>query len=230
LGTTWSATTFNDSTWALGSALFDAKRPQRTNVNGIPINTQTTLSNAANTAQIPTHYFRTHFNYSGSPSATLQLNAVVDDGSVWYLNGEEIFRNRMPAAPTPIGYGTLATGTVGDATNELFHVCVDNLVSGDNVLAVEVHQSALDSSDLTFGAQVSTYTATPPPPSARITLTRGTGGQINLSWTATGVVLQESSNLSTHPNGWSNVAGVVGNSYQTTATIGNKFYRLAPAQ
>jgi hypothetical protein len=149
---------------------------------------------------------------------------------VWYLNGEEIFRSRMPAAPAPIAYGTLATGTVGDATNEFFHVCVDNLVSGDNVLAVEVHQSALDSSDLTFGAAVSVYTVTPPPPSARLTITRGTGSQINISWTGSGVVLQESSNLSLHPNGWSNVAGVVGNSYQTTATTGNRFFRLAPAQ
>jgi hypothetical protein len=227
LGTAWSAAAFNDSAWPQGNALFDAKRPQRTNIFGVPVATQTTLSNAANTAQIPTHYFRTHFNYSGSPGATLELNAMVDDGTVWYLNGEEIFRNRMPAAPAAVNYTTLATATVGDATNEFFYVCVDNLVSGDNVLAVELHQQALDSSDLTFAAQVSVYSATPAPPSARLTITRGAGNQINISWTGSGV-LQESSNLSTHPNGWSNVAGVVGNSYQTTSAGGNRFFRLAP--
>ena len=227
LGTAWSATAFNDSAWPQGNAPFDAKRPQRTNVGGIMIGTQTTLSNAANTAQIPTHYFRTHFNYSGSPSATLELNAFVDDGAVYYLNGREIFRVGLPAAPAPIAYGTLANRTTGDATNEFFHVCVDNLVNGDNVLAVEVHQVALDSSDLTFATQVSVYTATPPPPDTRLTIARGAGNQINISWTGSGV-LQESSNLSTHPGGWSNVAGVVGNSYQTTTGTGNRFFRLAP--
>jgi hypothetical protein len=227
LGSAWSATGYNDSTWLQGPAPFDAKRPMRTNVGGILIGTQTTLSNAANTAQIPTHYFRTHFNYSGPPSATLELNAFVDDGAVYYLNGEEIFRVGLPAAPAAISYATLANRTTGDATNEFFHVCVDNLVNGDNVLAVEVHQVALDSSDLTFATQVSVYTATPPPPSARLTITRGAGNQINISWTGSGV-LQESSNLATHPNGWSNVAGVVGNSYQTTSASGNRFFRLAP--
>jgi hypothetical protein len=227
LGTGWSATAFNDSAWPQGNAPFDAKRPMRTNVGGILIGTQTTLSNAANTAQIPTHYFRTHFNYSGPPSATLELNAFVDDGAVYYLNGEEIFRVGLPAAPAAISYATLANRTTGDATNEFFHVCVDNLVNGDNVLAVEVHQVALDSSDLTFATQVSLYVATPPPPDTRLTITRGAGTQINISWTGSGV-LQESSNLGTHPGGWSNVAGVVGNSFQTTSATGNRFYRLAP--
>jgi len=85
----------------------------------------------------------------------------------------------------------------------------------------------LDSSDLTFATQVSVYTATPPPPSSRLTITRGAGNQINISWTGSGV-LQESSNISTHPGGWSNVAGVVGNSFQTTTAGGTRFYRLAP--
>jgi hypothetical protein len=227
LGTAWSATGFSDAAWPQGNAPFDAKRPQRTNVGGILIGTQTTLSNAANTAQIPTHYFRTHFNYSGPASATLELNAFIDDGAVYYLNGREILRVGLPAAPTAISYSTLANRTTGDATNEFLHVCVDNLVNGDNVLAVEVHQVALDSSDLTFATQVSVYTATPPPPDARLTIARGAGNQINISWTGSGI-LQESSSLSTHPNGWSNVAGVVGNSYQTTSGSGSRFFRLAP--
>jgi hypothetical protein len=231
LGTAWQATAYNDSTWPLGNAPFDAKRPQRTNVGGILIGTQTTLSNAANTAQIPTHYFRTHFNYSGPSSATLQFNAFIDDGAVYYLNGEEILRVGMPAAPAPISYSTLATRTTGDASNELVYACVDNLVSGDNVLAVELHQSDLGSSDLTFATEVSVYTATPPAPEARLTITRGTGtqsNQINVSWTGSGI-LQESSNLSTHPNGWSNVSGVVGNSYNTSIGTGNRFFRIAPS-
>jgi hypothetical protein len=224
----WYAVNYNDSTWEQGAAIFDAKRPPRTPplvLNGETIRTVTTLSNAANTAQIPTHYFRTHFNYSGPSTATLQLRAMIDDGAVIYLNGQEIARPGMPAAPTPIRYGTLATRTQGDGDIEYLYLCVSNLVNGDNVLAVEVHQVNLTSSDITFGVEVSVYAATAPP---RLTITQGPGpGQVTVSWTGSGV-LQQSSNLATSPTGWSNVSGVSGNSYVTTAT-GNRFFRVAPA-
>jgi hypothetical protein len=49
---------------------------------------------------------------------------------------------------------------------------------------------------------------------------------VTVSWTGSGT-LQRSLNLGTSPAGWANVAGVVGNSYTTTAT-GNQFFRLGP--
>jgi hypothetical protein len=224
----WYAVTYNDSTWDQGAAIFDAKRPARTPplvLNGETIRTVTTLSNAANTAQIATHYFRTHFNYSGPSTATLQLRAMIDDGAVIYLNGREIARPGMPAAPAAIRYGTLATRTQGDGDIEFLYLCVSNLVSGDNVLAVEVHQVNLTSSDITFGVEVSVYAATAPP---RLTITPGPAfGQVTVSWSGSGV-LQQSTNLGGSPAGWSNVSGVSGNSYVTTAT-GTRFFRVAPA-
>jgi hypothetical protein len=224
----WYAVNYNDSTWEQGAAVFDAKRPPRTPplvLNGETIRTVTTLSNAANTAQIPTHYFRTHFSYSGPTTATLQLRAMIDDGAVIYLNGQEIARPGMPAAPSPVRYGTLATRTQGDGDIEFLYLCVSNLVNGDNVLAVEVHQVNLTSSDITFGLEVSVYAATAPP---RLTITRGpAANQVTVSWTGTGV-LQQSTSLGSSPGGWSNVSGVSGNSYVTTTTGTARYFRVAP--
>jgi hypothetical protein len=228
LSNTWYAVNFNDSEWPEGTAVFDAKRPPRTNnvLSGEIIGTVTTLSNAANTAQIPTHYFRTHFAHSGGPAATVQLRAMLDDAAVYYLNGVEFFRVGLPAAPAPISYNTFSTRTVGDATNELFYACVTNLVSGDNVLAVEVHNQSATSSDITFGSEMSVYQATPPPPGSRLTITRGTTpGEVTISWTGSGT-LQANTDLG-NPNGWAAVPGVTGNSFTTQAT-GNRFFRLGP--
>ncbi|MCI0745194.1 MAG: DNRLRE domain-containing protein [Verrucomicrobia subdivision 3 bacterium] len=220
LSNTWYAVGYNDGAWPLGSAVFDAEREPRTEVGGYPVGTQTTLSNAANTAQIPTHYFRTHFNYSGPATATLQLTAVLDDGAVYYLNGREILRIGMPAAPAPILFNTLANRTVGDATNEFLFACVTNLVNGDNLLAVEAHQVNLTSSDLTFATGINVYSTTPLP---RLSIAPGPGaGEVTITWTVSGT-LQRSASLST-PN-WQNVGGVVGNSFTTQAT-GMGFFRL----
>ena len=151
------------------------------------------------------------------------LRPFIDDGAVYYLNGVEVFRLGMPNVP--VTYATLANRTVDDAGFEgPFYVCVTNLVNGDNVLAVELHQQGLGSSDLTFGTELGLLLTVAPP---RLTIAAGpAANQVTVTWTGSGV-LQRSTNLGTHPTGWANVSGVVGNSYTTTAS-GNQFFRLAP--
>ena len=75
----------------------------------------------------------------------------------------------MPAAPTPILYTNLATATPpgGDATTFdtllLSTPGITNLVQGDNVLAVEVHQDVTNSDDIVFGASIlAKFTNSPP--------------------------------------------------------------------
>ncbi|MBL0007331.1 MAG: hypothetical protein IPP25_09150 [Saprospiraceae bacterium] len=54
----------------------------------------------------------------------------MDDGAVVYLNGHEIWRINLPAAPSAISFGTLAlssvSGTAENAWNELdpAHNCI----------------------------------------------------------------------------------------------------------
>ena len=140
-GGNWMAATFDDSAWPSGPALLSV---EDCNCLPEPIRTPLTLGRT-------TYYFRTHFNFSGNPQgATLRLRQVVDDGCVVYLNGVEVSRTRL-ALGSP-SYDTLANTNVSNGTYEgPVTISLANLIQGDNVLAVEVHQSATNSSDLTFG-------------------------------------------------------------------------------
>ena len=83
----------------------------------------------------------------------LRLNYWIDDGAVFHLNGVEIFRVGMPAGP--VMHSTLATRNVATAALEgPLNIPIYNLVPGENVLAVEVHQATLPNPDLVFGAEV----------------------------------------------------------------------------
>ena len=50
-----------------------------------------------------TYYFRKEFQFTGLPvTSVLQLNPIIDDGAVFYLNGLEVARTNMPSG-TVIG-------------------------------------------------------------------------------------------------------------------------------
>jgi len=98
--------------------------------------------------------FRTAFSLEGDPSGTtLDLDCGIDDGAVFYLNGEEALRHNMPTGA--IDETTLASDEVSpDGLSEELReeLSTDALVRGDNLLAVEVHQfSGEADEDLLFG-------------------------------------------------------------------------------
>jgi len=141
----WTAPAYNDASWPSGPALLyneGAALPAAKN----------TLLGLGRLA----YYFRTTFNFSGNAGgAGLKLFTILDDGAVFYLNGQEIFRQNMPAGA--VDYSTLATPGVGDATlTGPFVVPAAALLAGENVLAVEVHQSGAGSSDVVFGMTLET--------------------------------------------------------------------------
>ena len=158
LGTGWRGTSFNDGAWPSGSGLFY----NETAALPAPKNTPLLLTNGGG-QPILTYYFRAHFNWIG-PTAGARLTArmLCDDGAVLYLNGAEARRIGMAAGA--VGYTTLASRAVVDATTfDVYTLSVTNLVSGDNVLAVEVHQSAANSSDVVFGLALGTNFVIPLP-------------------------------------------------------------------
>lgn len=137
----WTNLDYNDQAWPSGKALLYV---ENADLPG-PKNTELILGQMS-------YLFRTRFTFNGNPDgASLTLNTVLDDGAVIYLNGRAIFwlgmaEGEVPARDTP------ATRTVSDAILEgLFTVSVDNLRQGDNVLAVQVHQTNPGSSDLVWG-------------------------------------------------------------------------------
>src|SRR5207302_1802709 len=137
--------------------LYQSQTPQ--NITGGPLNTMLSLTNRNTGGQdTPTFYFRTHFKFFGSLNGlALSLQTVIDDGAVFYLNGHELYRLGMPAGP--ISYATVnGVRTIGSSPGleGPFIVPATYLVPGDNVLAAEVHQWALNSSDIVFGLSLST--------------------------------------------------------------------------
>ena len=140
----WTEFDYNDTAWPGGQAGFwhDAD-----DISG-PTNTPLDLGRT-------TYYFRATFQYEGDPAAAaLRFLAFVDDGAVVHLNGTELYRLRMPETGT-IDYDSYASPTVDNAVVEgPFPIASHSLRQGDNVIAVEVHQSGSSSEDIAFALQL----------------------------------------------------------------------------
>ncbi len=80
----------------------------------------------------------------------LRLSIGYDDGFVAYLNGVEVARSASMGPPgSPVSRSTLAASRDAGLV-EAYHLETSLLLEGKNVLAVEVHNSSLDSSNLSF--------------------------------------------------------------------------------
>ena len=155
-GSSWKAPDYDDAAWPPGAALFYATPAALP----APKNTPLTLGRR-------TYYFRTHFPYAGGlPEVALEFSALIDDGAVFYLNGNEI--RRVGMLPGLVSYATLPARSVGDATAfdrfTIASALLTNLVLGDNVLAVELHQEDEEdavSLDLVFGSTLTLVSGIP---------------------------------------------------------------------
>ena len=145
-GTNWTSTNYNDSTWKYGDAILGYG-------NGNDVTTLDFGADANNKRS--TYYLRHIFDVADAAQYdSLVFDVLRDDGVVVYVNGVEAFRQNMPAGP--VGYGTLATATVGggDETSYFRTKTANLLQNGLNVIAVELHQATASSSDLSFDMEV----------------------------------------------------------------------------
>ncbi len=103
--------------------------------------------------QTETAYFRSTFSVS-NPSIFdgLDLNLTYDDGAIVYLNGTEIWRVNMPSGS--VNYNTTASSSSNDNDN-ITTTFSNTLLTGTNVLSVEVHQRSTSSSDISFDFKLS---------------------------------------------------------------------------
>jgi hypothetical protein len=146
-GTAWRAPGFDDSQWPAGPAeLGFGDAPE-----GRPEATQLARVNSRGTTNI-TFYFRHRFVVA-NPAAigSLTVRLLRDDGAAVYLNGVELVRDGLPPNA---GYADFATITVAGEAETIYYefsgLSAAALVPGTNVLAVEVHQVNLTSSDISF--------------------------------------------------------------------------------
>jgi len=141
--TAWRALGFDDSGWSSGPGQLGYGDGDETTVISF---------GADPDHKHRTTWFRHTFEVDDAAlviSATLWL--LRDDGAVVYLNGSEILRDNMPA--DGIDYQTFASSSVSGNDEDMWWATpIDPaaLQSGNNVLAVEIHQRSNGSKDLSF--------------------------------------------------------------------------------
>lgn len=147
LGTVWIAPSYDDSLWLVGaSELGYGEGDESTAIAGQGVHF--------------TNFFRHRFNVEAGELAEisgLTLRLKRDDGAVVYLNGSEIIRENLPDGL--ITFDTAASSAPDDG--QLFYsfdVDPALLVAGENVLAVEIHQVNLTSSDASFDLELTAET------------------------------------------------------------------------
>ncbi len=175
-------------------------------------------------------YFRKAFTVADPTAvAGLTLDVVRDDGVVFYLNGTEILRNNIDSGTSvggTISYSTLATSGItgaAEAANNTFTVpaaFTSLLVAGTNVLAAEVHQDDVSSSDLILDVKL---TATFHPPGGTLFQIASMGDERYLFWTDAVHPLQTSDDL----QGWTTRPDLH-SPLPLETTAERKFYRLGP--
>ena len=161
---TWIAAGFNDASWQSGPGVLYHENAALPWSKGTELDQPPTHPYSGTNT---TYYFRRTFNIA-DPSAisSLRLNALIDDGAVFYINGQEV--KRLGMDPGTVIFSTKSNRNVTDAAVEgEFLLPTNLLVAGVNTIAVEVHQTGTSSSDITFGLTLDateTTTTTPPPP------------------------------------------------------------------
>lgn len=142
LGDRWTQSGFPDSDWPSGPAQL-----------GFGDKDEATLVPATKPLQ-STVYFRHAFEVSSPVNfSSLILRLVRDDGAVVFINGKRVMSDNMPDGPVTFGTLALANGEDENAWHE-FRLSPDWLTPGLNILAVEVHQVSLTSSDLSFDLEL----------------------------------------------------------------------------
>lgn len=140
----WNNTGYNDAGWKSGIAQLGYGDGDEKTVISYGPNSQN---------KYITSYYRSSFQITNpSEIKELKLKLLRDDGAVIYLNGNEIVRcSNMPTGT--VSYSTNAISALGDpeeSTYYEFTINTINLVTGTNVLAVEIHQANATSSDISF--------------------------------------------------------------------------------
>ncbi|HEY7115826.1 MAG TPA: lamin tail domain-containing protein, partial [Tepidisphaeraceae bacterium] len=166
----WAQSGFNDGTanWQPGATVIYHED------SALPWAKNTEIADAthpySNTRRV--YYFRKTFNIADpSQIKSLTLNVLIDDGAVFYVNGQEIPGTRYNMPGGAVNSTTLASASIGNASSiETYSIPVSMLVAGNNVLAIEVHQNfgtGTTSTDVVMGATLDAVQQadnTPPPP------------------------------------------------------------------
>jgi hypothetical protein len=218
-GPDWFRPETDLSFWPSGLPQFGfGEDDQRTVVNFL---------NPADNSIYPAYYFRHAFMATNAAAySNLVVRLLRDDGAIVYLNGLELFRENMPAGP--VDHHTYASAGAVDENVFTDHwINPVRLLEGTNHLAVEIHNQAPRSEDISFDLRLLVNLPVSPP---RLVINRSTTNAV-VTWPRTylGYRLEGTAQLGTSE--WvpiTNVATGV-NEFRSTnqLTMPVRFFRLA---
>jgi hypothetical protein len=210
----WKTIGFDDSGWVSGPTsigygggdhatdLSQVTSPVQD--GGTPILVQRTITQSGMILAVPTSgdygsvFMRRAFTVT-HPASLTQLTLEIDyeDGFVAYLNGVEVARRGLGAPGSPISYDTLATDHEASRPEVIdLSGYITDLVTGTNVLAIQVHRSLGSSSlsitpklmweinpvDITLPSDYSAPTLMPPATSSLTDISGKLAVPINNDW------------------------------------------------
>jgi hypothetical protein len=144
-GSVWKEPAFDDATWSSGNAPLGFGF-----INDHPFG-----GPEINPGRDVTIYFRKEIEVTDTNLITDAVARVMSDGgAIVYLNGTEIARDNMPADPVTFQTTALSdsNGAEGDIDNFTFPPSI--FVEGTNLIAVEVHNGNVGSSDMGMDLQI----------------------------------------------------------------------------
>ena len=148
----WKHPAFDDSRWLEGPAELGYGENDEATVLPFGPNPNNKWTTA---------YFRRRFVLATTNGlSTLTLRLKRDDGAIVYLNGREVARSS-------IRIGAIAPSTFADSasddgqTFQEFPLAPTLLATGENLVAVEVHQATTNSSDLSFDLELNAVRSNP---------------------------------------------------------------------
>ena len=142
-GTAWRGADFDDSGWAAGpSELGYGDNDEATIVNSGPVN-----------GRYATTYFRTTIDIENPASfGNFELAITYDDAYAIYVNGTEVTRHSGLSANA--AYNEFSSNVVANNAIDTVSIPTSAFAAGSNSIAVEMHQNAPSSSDLSFNMKL----------------------------------------------------------------------------
>jgi len=226
----WGQTTYPGDAWRT-LAFADAAWPSGPAQLGFGDGDESTL--VASNGQWTTYFRRTFTVADPGIYTNLTLRLLRDDGAVIYLNGAEVWRNNMPSSGSILPDTPASSPVDGPDESRWWtnRFNPDSLISGTNLLAVEIHQFNLNTpgSDISFDFQLLGDAPAPP-----VTLNAlAHDGQLELRWPiwAGGLHIEFAPNLNS-PINWQPLGITPALTNQTwslplPATNSQTFFRLS---
>ncbi|MEI7731510.1 MAG: DUF5696 domain-containing protein [Verrucomicrobiota bacterium] len=175
-GAGWRSNAFTEVGWKTGYAELGFGDTSK----GRPEATVVARTNALGGTNVSWYFRREFLVTDPSPVQSLTGRLLRDDGAAVYLNGAEVWRDNLPAGP--LTYQTLATNTISGAaeTNWLTNAISPLLlIPGTNLIAVEVHQVTITSSDMSFDFELTSQVLVKTQPQVGLRLV---AGKSELNW------------------------------------------------